>query len=421
MTKLNQAKEFLFLLLPLAFIIGPFALEFINLLVCLIFLFIVFKKKDFKYFKNKFFLLFISWCLYLLFISSISENILLSLESSLFHFRFILFALALWHTIDNSKNNFLKFFCLSMLGVFVFVQIDSYYQFFFGINLYGYEFDRFTQDRLSGVFGDEWILGSYISRTLPIILSLIIFSFSNSNKFKFFSLVLLISSDILIFLAAERSAFFYLMMSTVLIIILLKSLKFLRVFSFIISLIIILLITFSSNTSKKRIIDKTYDDLVNNDGEIAVFSVQHQVIYETAIKIFNDNKLIGIGPKMFREICKLNKYKSFTKDDGSVDGCQTHPHNTYVQLLAETGIIGFLPVLFLFIYIISLFFKQFYFLYFKKKVYMNDRLILLYIGVFITLWPFIPTGNFFNNYLNFFYFLPVGIIMYDLNKKNEKL
>ena len=407
MTKLIKIKEYIFLLLPLSYVIGPFALELINLFACSIFLFVIFRNKDYKYFKNNFFLLFMCWYFYLLLTSLLSNNIFLSLESSLFYFRYILFALALWHTLDHSKNNFLKNFCLSILFVFLFVQIDAYIQYFFGKNLLGYEFNKFSQARLSGLFGTEWILGSYISRTLPILLSLIVFSFSKSNKFKFFSLAILISSDVLIFLAAERSAFFYLIMTTILLIICLKSFKLLRIFSFIISIFIILFITISSDTSKKRIIDKTYDDLVQNNGKIAIFSVQHQVIYETAFKIFNDNKIIGIGPKMFRETCKITKYKSFSDDDGTVDGCQTHPHNTYVQLLTETGIIGVIPVLCLFFYLILIFFKQFYFLYFKKKAYMSDGLILLYIAVFISLWPFVPTGNFFNNYLNFFIFYPL--------------
>ena len=274
------------------------------------------------------------------------------------------------------------FFCLSLLTVFIFVQVDSYVQYFYGKNFFGFEFDRFTQARLSGVFNTEWILGSYISRFLPILLALLIFSFTDSLKLKIVSMILLISSDILIFLSAERTAFFYLILTTLMMIIFLQSFKFLRIFCLILSMILIVIISFSSNVSKKRVIDKTFDDLITDDGKIAIFSIQHQVIYETSIKIFKDNKFFGIGPKNFREICKLEKYKSFTDEDGSVDGCQTHPHNTYVQLLTETGLIGIVPIIFIFFYVSSILFNQFYFLYFKNKSYMSDGLILLYISVY---------------------------------------
>jgi O-antigen ligase len=39
---------------------------------------------------------------------------------------------------------------------------------------------------------------------------------------------------------------------------------------------------------------------------------------------------------MFRIICKDEKYAT------GITPCMTHPHNFYIQLLAETGIIGFL-------------------------------------------------------------------------------
>ena len=420
MEKLKKTKELLFYIYPLAFIVGPAVIEILSILISLIFFIITLKNKDLKYFKNKFFYFFIFWNLYLIFTSFISDNIYLSLESSLFYFRFIILSLALWHTLENSKN-FLKFFCISLLIVFIFVQVDSYVQYFYGKNFLGFEFDRFSQARLSGVFNTEWILGSYISRLLPLLLALLILSYSVSLKLKIVSMILLISSDILIFLSAERTAFFYLILTTLMMLIFLNSFKILRIFCLILSMTLIVIISLSSDVSKKRIIDKTFDDLITDSGKLAIFSVQHQVIYETSIKIFNDNKFFGIGPKNFREICKLDKYKSFTDEDGSVDGCQTHPHNTYVQLLTETGLVGIFPIIFIFFYVSFIFFKQFYFLYFKNKYYMKDGLILLYIAVFITIWPFVTTGNFFNNYINFIYFLPVGFIIYEESKEIKKI
>ena len=104
---------------------------------------------------------------------------------------------------------------------------------------------------------------------------------------------------------------------------------------------------------KDRVIDFTkYQLNISNDadtGRIRLFSIQHETIYFTSIKIIKDNMLFGIGPKMFREVCKEKKYETLTSLDGSINGCQTHPHNSYIQLLLETGFIGFLSLFFIFI------------------------------------------------------------------------
>ena len=55
--------------------------------------------------------------------------------------------------------------------------------------------------------------------------------------------------------------------------------------------------------------------------------------------MFKDKPILGHGPKSFREKCSQLDYYS-------VRSCSTHPHNTFIQLLSETGIIGFaLPFL----------------------------------------------------------------------------
>ena len=40
-------------------------------------------------------------------------------------------------------------------------------------------------------------------------------------------------------------------------------------------------------------------------------------------------------------------------------------------------------------------------------------------AVFINLWPIIPSGNFFNNWLSMIYFYPIGFYLY-FKYKNEK-
>ena len=47
---------------------------------------------------------------------------------------------------------------------------------------------------------------------------------------------------------------------------------------------------------------------------------------------------------------------------------------------------------------------------------------VLYLGLFINLFPFFPSGNFFNNWLCSIFFTIVGLTVYkeQMVKKNEK-
>ena len=152
-----------------------------------------------------------------------------------------------------------------------------------------------------------------------------------------------------------------------------------------------------------------WKDIKLNQKRILVFSPHHELTYGLAIKIYRDNPIFGIGPKMFREYCNYDKYYIQY-------GCTSHPHNTYIQLLVETGIFGFLYILSIFIFIFFIYTRQFFSFFIKIKK-LNDNIILFLAPLFITLWPIVPTGNFFNNWLSIIYFLPVGFIIYFFNRK----
>ena len=49
------------------------------------------------------------------------------------------------------------------------------------------------------------------------------------------------------------------------------------------------------------------------------------------------NKYFGVGLKNFRYVCD-EKFDTFTQKKFL---CSTHPHNLYLEILSETGLIGF--------------------------------------------------------------------------------
>ena len=130
--------------------------------------------------------------------------------------------------------------------------------------------------------------------------------------------------------------------------------------------------------------------------------------------MFKDQPLLGHGPKMFRVICKDEKYAV------GISPCMTHPHNFYVQLLAETGIIGFLFLFSAFVYVIYTALRQFKSIIFRQKRPLTDYQVCLLGGILITVWPLTTNGNFFNNWLMIVYSLPVGFYLQSIYSKKSR-
>ena len=126
-----------------------------------------------------------------------------------------------------------------------------------------------------------------------------------------------------------------------------------------------------------------------------------------AINIFSENPWLGSGIKSFRNLCnKIEFNKNLINDY-----CATHPHNIYIQLLAENGIFVFIFVFSIWIFSSLGLLK----LFFNKSLH-NTLVYILLAGFFINLFPIIPSGNIFNNYLSVIMFYPVGFFLYFQNK-----
>ena len=78
-----------------------------------------------------------------------------------------------------------------------------------------------------------------------------------------------------------------------------------------------------------------------------MFSEMHQGHYMVSYSLFMENKFFGVGPKNFRKHCFGNK-----KYEKKPYFCANHSHNTYMQLLSETGLAGFIIVFLIFLKII---------------------------------------------------------------------
>ena len=414
-------SSILLYLLPIGLLTGSFIPDLLIVIISIFFLYLSVKNKLWVYFSNNFFYIFIGFYAYILLNSLFSENIILSLESSLFYFRYILFSLSIWFLVENNKE-LINNLSIAFLLTFIFAIVDGYWQFTFGSSIFGYKALEF---RMTLSLNDKMILGSYLARLFPLLAALIIYQNKIKNKFLLIYL-LLILVNVLVFLSGERTAIALQLMSTILIIILVPKHYMIKSLILLISLLIIVIVSYLNQDTRLRNLTHTINqlnigssntntfleknsDIIDSDKNIRIFSTHHESMYNSAFKMFIENPFFGIGPKMYRVQCKNKKYTVYWRDDGNRrDSCSTHPHNNYFQAGAEMGAVGLLILIFLFFYFINKTLNHYYRILLKKKKIINDYQIFLIICFIITLWPIIPSLNFFNNWINIIYFFPVG-------------
>jgi O-antigen ligase len=395
----------LIVLMPLFLISGPFLSDLSVIIISIVFLYYSLKTRNMQYFKSNFFLLFLIFFLYILFNSIILNPSLYSFVKSLTYIRFGLFALAVWFFVDLNQKILDKIFYVFCF-CFTVLVLDGFYQYFNGYNILGYK--AHGGIRLSSFFGDEYILGSYLSRFFPIMFGLMISRFYTNKYIILLISFLFVLTESVIFLSGERAAFILLNLSGIYLIFMIRGkFKFIRFSTMVLSFLVLIFITSVNDNAKKRMIDQTLNQLQTKDNQIISLSKEHESIFKTSYSIFLDNKIFGSGIGKFKKLCGDYRYYI------DKNSCSTHSHNTYLQLLAELGFVGFILIFGIFIFFIYTSIKHIF-----TKINYNNFQICIISAFLITLWPFTPTGNFFSNWLSIVYFYPIGLFLWSLKNNS---
>ncbi len=405
---------------PLIYIIGIAVVE-VFLFIYLIFLFL--NNNDIASLNKKILIILFLFSAYIGFNAFI--QIPTSLKySSIFHFRYLLFSIAVYFFFEKySQIKFNKNFILSVFfGAIIILLFDSLFQFVVGENIFGQKLFKY---RVSSFFGDDLILGSFLVRLLPIIFWYLFYLKIDINLNKFNSTIFFSIYFLVIYLSGERTSFALLIGFILLSLIFISELRNILIKSTIIFSIFIIfnaVLDFGKTDITHRMFHKTYKQVVKqniitenkteykNDNfikvikSINVFSNHHQGHLIVAKNLFKENPIFGVGPKGFRHFCRLVDY------DPEEGICSTHPHNILAQTLSEIGLIG------LFFYIVFItFLVKHIFLINKNKddnKFESNSFLVISIGLIIHLFPILPSGNFFNNWISSFIYFKIGLLLY---------
>ena len=423
--KLIKVNTVLICLLPIFLVLSRFMADLAICVSSILFLISVIKKKEWFYFNNTFCYFFLLFFFYIFARSIFTLNII-SVGATIFYFRFGLFSLAVWHVINNNSK-FLKYFFITCVSFFLILSLDAIYQYYNGQNILGYP--KHTLNKVGSFFGKTFILGSYISKIFPIIFGIFLYKYLSffKNKYTNFAIIFIFAlSSFTILLSGERGALFLFLIYFSLMLVFLKF----RIKHKIIILSTLLLVLASVFLNDSKIYERNVVSVYNhinpekhsrekgNQGNFNkkyfAFSVQHETHYQVSYKMFANNILFGQGPKMFRVLCDDDefRYEYYLYGNTRINGCSTHPHNSYIQLLAETGLTGVVFLILFFCYVVFKLFYNFFVCYNNKTIsnIYNYKICLL-LCFFSNFFPIVPNGNFFNNWLSIMYFLPIGFYL----------
>jgi hypothetical protein len=409
---LIKINSFILYILPISLVTGPFIPNLIVTLASFISLFLIIYNKQLKYFDNLFFKFFLLFSIYLIITSALNRNFNLNGISGYVYIRYSIFSIAIWHTLKNNNNffrNFTKFILLTVLLLF----IDSIFQYFNGTNLLGMQ--KSSYNKISSFFGRDVKLGAYLAR---IYLFFFLFFYLFLDK-KFLNIIYLnllnILFAIIILLTGERTSFLIFILNFLLINFVIKKSFLNKTITILMVALTSIIIVTNIEDVKIRYINNTLTQLTeSNTNSLGYnyFSKGHENHYRIAYKMFNDSKFFGQGPNSFRNLCGAEKFRLSVNGEG----CSTHPHNIYIQLLGETGLIGFLFVFTAFFYICCLFINDL--LKIREKNKNLENRALFYVPIIVYLFPFIPTGSFFNSWVNIIIYLPIGFLLNEIFSKN---
>ena len=396
------------LLLPISLFVGPLITEILVFLICFSFIYnLILEKRKISF--NNFEIMLISFFCLIVISSLLSDYKLISLKSSFLSIRFIILIYAIIFIVKK-LDYFFKYFFIICFGTFILNMFAGYLQII--------EDDFFLPNLgiaeniiVTGFFGDEKRLGSFLCRLLPLVIGCyLLVSKKEINKKVINILILFIPLFFLIFLTSERMALVYCVFTFLFFIFYAAKINRKVIIIFSLLLILIPLLSYALNFNKfKETVTSSYNQIFPN-GKMVYFSKQHQVFALTSIELFKDKPLVGIGPKNFRRKCDEVSRDFITEkygfDASDIQNCTTHPHNIFFQLLSEIGLIG---IIYYVIFNIILFIETFKFLF--KKNY-NQISFFFLLPVIYYLNPFFPSGNFFNNWYMCFGILGLPFYLY---------
>ena len=422
-----------FAFFPISFILGNFIININLVLFCILGIFhlrskILTTKFDFTLKIIFFLFLLVFFSTSLSFIKSLYfeeyEYInLIRLIKSVLFFRFFVFLLIIYLLSELNIINF-RYFFLSTASVALLISIDIIYQYSFGFNIMGLE--SYSSYHNASFFGDELIAGGFVqnfSFFSILFLSYLLRNYNNYSRIVLFGIAIC-ALGVGILVSGNRMPLILFILGLFLVYFFNKKLKNTVLINSIILFILLgSIISFDSKLRENFI--SLYGNArgtivglferITTDESIILLKEKKQFVDEpnegagytriifTGIETWKLHKIFGNGIKSFREDCKriiLEQQRG---------ACSNHPHNYYLEILTDLGIVGFIFVMAIASMFIVFVVKNYSFL--NGNNLANLFLLGATISLFLEVFPFKTSGSIFTTNDTTYIILLSGIIL----------
>jgi len=304
-----------------------------------------------------------------------------SAQTTFPYLRFLFMGVYLLH--EKNITGLLSKIRLAVFCVVVFWAIDGCIQYMVGYNLAGFPYEA---GHITGMFYPRNTIAHMLAALSPLFFDSIRLY---SKRYKW-SWLLILPVIAVILLSGRRAAWIMLAMSLVGYTYYLfkftsptRAIKqrLLAVFSA--GLVTALVVILSNTSLQDRIL--TTAGLFSLDYESADIATARRLpIWETAIVVFRENWINGVGPRGFRHV-----YQRYSDESNFWHASPpTHPHQLLLEVAAETGLIG-LAGLLLFAWL------------FCRLSFVRAQLPMLFpwmLSVLIIMFPFSSNLAFYSSY-----------------------
>ena len=407
---LNNLINWTLCFLPISFILGSLLIN-INIMLVVLIGFLSIRAEKLKSNFDKIDAILLIFFIYYIFVTALNINLVGEkiLIKAFLLIRFLGLYLVLKVLIENNKINLNNFFKVCLICT-SFVSIDLLIQFFYGKDIFGI---TPHEGRLTGVFGYEAIAGGYVQKLfLFSFLGLFYFLNNKDNKNIFFLIFVMLHLNA-VFVASNRMNLILLVVTLILLSILFSKLRKVLILSLFVSYFSFSYLMSTSDQLKNHIrnIEKLSIDIekIGKDKNISFFNHAHFKLYKAVIESYQRNIYFGNGLKSFRFNCV------------NVSNCSTHPHNYHLEVLHDTGIIGF-TLLTLFILIKSI--NRIKTILRVNRFNYNLKYFFAFpfINLLIELFPLKSTGSLFGTWQGSLTWLILALALYNMKKiKNSDI